>query len=63
MSRSGRREGGGVGPPAQAVAEHRLHAVERQRQEAKYACHEGDHSLPNILAGVRAEERAADAPK
>jgi hypothetical protein len=25
----------------------------------EYACHEGNYSLPNILAGARAEERAA----
>ena len=27
----------------------------------EYACHEGNHALPNILAGQRAEERAAAA--
>ena len=27
----------------------------------EYACHEGNYSLPNILAGARAEERAAAA--
>jgi hypothetical protein len=26
----------------------------------EYACHEGNYSLPNILAGARAEERAAE---
>jgi hypothetical protein len=27
----------------------------------EYACHEGNYSLPNILAGGRAEEREAAA--
>lgn len=27
----------------------------------EYACHEGNHALPNILAGARAEEKAAAA--
>lgn len=27
----------------------------------EYACHEGNYSLPNILAGARAQERAAAA--
>ncbi len=27
----------------------------------EYACHEGNHSLPNILAGFRAQEKAAAA--
>jgi len=27
----------------------------------EYACHEGNYSLPNILAGARAEEKAAEA--
>lgn len=27
----------------------------------EYACHEGNYSLPNILAGARAQERAAQA--
>ena len=25
----------------------------------EYACHEGNYSVPNILAGARAEDRAA----
>ena len=29
----------------------------------EYACHEGNYSLPNILAGGRAQEREAAAPK
>ena len=29
----------------------------------EYACHEGNYSLLNILAGARAEERAAQAGK
>jgi hypothetical protein len=29
----------------------------------EYACHEGNYSLPNILAGARAEERAATRGK
>ena len=29
----------------------------------EYACHEGNYSLPNILAGARAEERAAAAAR
>ena len=27
----------------------------------EYACHEGNYSLPNVLAGAREEERAAAA--
>ncbi len=27
----------------------------------EYACHEGNYSLPNILAGQRAEEKATTA--
>jgi len=27
----------------------------------EYACHEGNYSLPNILAGARAQDRAAAA--
>jgi hypothetical protein len=29
----------------------------------EYACHEGNYGLFNILAGARADERAADAAK
>ena len=29
----------------------------------EYACHEGNYSLPNILAGARAQEKLAAAPK
>jgi hypothetical protein len=29
----------------------------------EYACHEGNYSLPNVLAGARAEERAAASAK
>ena len=28
----------------------------------EYACHEGNYSMPNMLAGARAEERAAEQP-
>ena len=27
----------------------------------EYACHEGNYAMPNILAGQRAEEKAATA--
>lgn len=29
----------------------------------EYACHEGNYSLPNILAGARAQERASQAAR
>jgi hypothetical protein len=29
----------------------------------EYACHEGNYALPGILAGARAEEKAAAAGK
>jgi hypothetical protein len=29
----------------------------------EYACHEGNYSLSNVLAGVRAEEKAAAESK
>jgi len=36
--------------------------VPLQRTEGplfEYACHEGNYALPNILAGARAQEKAA----
>ena len=29
----------------------------------EYACHEGNYAMTNILAGARAEEKAAEAAK
>ncbi len=29
----------------------------------EYACHEGNHALPNVLAGARAQERASQAAR
>ncbi|MBS0332634.1 MAG: hypothetical protein JSS35_07695, partial [Proteobacteria bacterium] len=43
------------------LAEYSLYASDRPLYE--FACHEGNYSLPNILAGARAEERAKAASK
>jgi len=29
----------------------------------EYACHEGNHAVPNMLSGARAEERGGEAEK
>ncbi len=29
----------------------------------EYACHEGNHALPQILSGARAQEKAAEEAK
>ena len=39
------------------LAEYSLFASPRPLYE--FACHEGNYSLPNILAGARAEEKVA----
>jgi len=39
--------------------EYEFHPLKGQLYE--YACHEGNHALPGILSGARAEERAAAA--
>jgi hypothetical protein len=43
------------------LAEYSLFASSRPIYE--FACHEGNYSLPNILAGARAQEKAAAAAK
>jgi hypothetical protein len=43
------------------LAEYSLYATPKPIYE--FACHEGNYSLPNILAGARAAEAAARAPK
>jgi hypothetical protein len=35
---------------------------EENYRQFEYACHEGNHAVPNSLSGARAEERAAAKP-